>query len=321
MTFEGQDRRSEHYRPAIDGLRAIAVIAVMIVHARPGLLPGGFAGVDIFFVISGYLITRIVLREHAEARFTLAGFYLNRAKRILPALSVVLAASLAGAVLLCDPAQARALGRNLAAASVFAGNIYSWLEGGGYFSIGAAQMPLAHLWSLAVEEQFYLLYPLLLLALVRLFPRRLWLVLTVGAASSLGLAEYLNDRMPAVAYYLLPTRAWELLGGYVLATIEANGRKRSQPGAVLGLILVASAFFLLDARTPFPGLAGAPLVAETVMLIRWATPETLVGKALASAPLRGLGLLSYSAFLWHQPLLAFARIYPMNATPAWVELA
>lgn len=321
MTLEGQDKGSLSYRPEIDGLRAVAVISVMLFHARPSLLTGGFAGVDVFFVISGYLITRIIGNAQAEHRFTLVGFYLNRARRILPALTAVMVAALVAVVLICDPPQAQAFGRNFAAAALFLANVYSWREGGGYFSLDASQMPLSHLWSLAVEEQFYLLYPLLLIALLKFFPKRAWIALAALGLASLLAAEVLNGPSPAVAYYMLPTRAWELLAGCVLAAIPGKRQMRHEGLAGCGAALIGLTFFFLDSGVPFPGVAAVPVVVGTMLVIQCAAPGTIVGRALGSTPLRRLGLISYSAFLWHQPLLAFVRIYPLNQVSAVVEFA
>ncbi|RYD68441.1 MAG: acyltransferase, partial [Sphingomonadales bacterium] len=226
LSLEGQDRRSSFYRPEIDGLRAVAVLAVLLFHAHLGIFQGGFAGVDIFFVISGYLITGIVLRD-GGGRFDTMRFYMNRARRILPALIAMLGISLLLALLLPRPAAVASFGGSLAAAALFVANIFFWQQGAGYFDQVASEMPLMHLWSLSVEEQFYLLFPpLLALSLRGSWKRAAWLI-GVPLLLSFGLAELLSATRPAANYYLLPTRAWELLAGAAVALAEHRyGRVR-----------------------------------------------------------------------------------------------
>lgn len=307
------------YRREIDGLRALAVLPVIFYHAGFAGFGGGFVGVDVFFVISGYLITSIIVEEHAQARFTLAGFYERRARRILPALFVVLFACLPLAWWLLLPYELVEFGESLMAVVVFASNILFWLNTD-YFAATAEQIPLLHTWSLAVEEQYYVLFPLLLLLLWRLGKVWVFASLAVITLLSLGYSEWMWRNASVEAnFFLLPSRAWELMLG-ALAALYLRERtlpqgQLAQWGSIIGLGLLCYAVVFFHEAIPFPGLAALVPTVGAVLLIVFAAPSTWVGSLLACKPLVGIGLLSYSAYLWHQPVFVFARLQALDALP------
>ncbi len=298
------------YRSDIDGLRAVAVVPVVIFHVAQSFLRGGYVGVDIFFVISGYLISAYVFAELDAGRFSLARFYERRIRRILPAYFAVLVFVTAVVLVKFLPTEAASYGRSLAAAVASATNVYFW-ETTGYFALAAEEMPLLHTWSLAVEEQFYLVFPLLMILLHR--HARRWTVPAIGVLLALSLALSIPGASlyPSATFYLLPTRAWELLLGSVLAAgilppPRAQGL-RDALGA-LGLVLIAAAMVLYTAETPFPGLAALPpCLGAALILYAGQGGPYLVGRLLSLPPLVFVGLISYSLYLWHWPLLAFQR--------------
>jgi peptidoglycan/LPS O-acetylase OafA/YrhL len=306
-----------HYRREIDGLRALAVLAVIFFHAGLQGFSGGFVGVDVFFVVSGYLITTLILVERRAGKFTLAGFYERRARRILPALFLVIIACLPFAWLWMLPADARDFSESIVAVCAFVSNILFWRESG-YFGSATDLKPLAHTWSLAVEEQYYLLYPLFLLLLWRLGKGWMSRVLVAAAVISLAAAQWGSRYHPQAAFYLLPTRGWELLLGAFAALYELEERPNGgdtacgvgltqQAASFCGLLLIGYAIFSFDENTPFPSVYALVPTVGTVLVILFASPLTVAGRLLGSSALVGLGLISYSAYLWHQPLFAFAR--------------
>jgi peptidoglycan/LPS O-acetylase OafA/YrhL len=296
------------YRRDIDGLRAIAVGAVVLYHAGLGL-PGGYAGVDIFFVISGFLITGLLREELAAGRLSLLGFYERRARRILPALFAMLAASVVAAWLWLLPGELREFDFTLRATLLFVSN-FALAELTGYFHTVAQVKPLLHTWSLAVEEQFYLLFPPLLWLLWR------WGAARAGAAAlgllSLGAAVLLAPRDPAHAFFMPHLRAWELMAGALLAlgAVPApRERWHCDAAAAAGLLLVAFAVLRPDARAlPFPGAPAIPPVLGTALMIWAGQGGGRITRALGATPLVGLGLISYSLYLWHWPVFVFWRI-------------
>jgi peptidoglycan/LPS O-acetylase OafA/YrhL len=306
------------YRKEVDGLRAIAVLPVILFHAGVPMFRGGFVGVDVFFVISGYLITSLIAAERQAGRFTLSGFYERRARRILPALYLVLLACLPFAWLWMLPGDLKAFSDSLLTVTAFSSNLLFWRDSavlGGYFEPRAGVQTLLHTWSLAVEEQYYLLFPLLMLGAWRLGRRWLTGLVFAIAAASLLLAQWASQRHPAFAFFLLPTRAWELLLGALLALSLSDrrvgpdvARRFGEAGALLGLAAVGYGVLAYDEDTPFPGLYALAPTAGTALIILFATPQTYTGKLLGSRLLVGIGLISYSAYLWHQPLLSFARL-------------
>jgi peptidoglycan/LPS O-acetylase OafA/YrhL len=309
------------YRPEIDGLRTIAVIPVILYHAGLGLVPGGFVGVDVFFVISGYLISSILLDEIHEDRFSVLRFYERRARRLVPALAVVTIAAAALGWMWLLPEELATFGESLVAVNLFVSNILFWARLD-YFAADADLQPMLHTWSLAVEEQFYLIFPLLLLALRRLSMARLGALTAAWCLASFALAEWGSHARPGMAFFLLPFRAWELGVGALLAIFAPQiARIAPRPGAAIaamGLLAVLGAICLIDGQDPFPGVYALPPVLGTAAIIACAGPGNLVGRLLSLRPMVGIGLISYSAYLWHQPLFALGRIRWMDAPPAWL---
>lgn len=299
---------SARYRPDIDGLRAIAVMLVVNFHAFPEAMPGGFIGVDIFFVISGFLITGIIVHELDQQRFSLLAFYNRRTRRIFPALIVMLGATLVLGWLWMLPAAYAQLSADVVASAAFSAN-FALLWQSGYFDVESAKKPLLHLWSLGIEEQFYLFWPLVLLLAARL---RLSIL---AAAAVIGVASFvLNVAMigsnPVATFYLPFTRAWELLAGAVLVSgwsqINQTGAA-SNWRASIGLLLIAVAAGVLDTHSAFPGWWAVLPVAGAALLL--SAPEAWICRTvLASRPLVWIGLISYPLYLWHWPLLVFFGI-------------
>ncbi len=299
------------YRPEIDGLRAVAVVPVILFHAGFSAFSGGYVGVDVFFVISGYLITSIIYGEIQDGNFSLVRFYERRVRRILPALFLVSLACVPFAWLWMMPDEFRRFAHSLVAVNLFSSN-FLFLRESGYFSSAAELKPLLHTWSLAVEEQFYLVFPLVLLAAKGLKQKALVLLLTVLALASFLLAEWGTRTYPLANFYLLPFRWWELGLGAILAVVMKErtpaGSVTAELSAALGLFMIAFAVMYFDRSFPVPGVWSLLPVAGTALIILSAGSTTLVGRVLGWKPLVGVGLVSYSAYLWHQPLFAFARI-------------
>lgn len=305
------------YRPDIDGLRALAVLPVVLYHAGLGF-PGGYVGVDVFFVISGFLITSILRHDILSDRFSLLGFYDRRVRRIFPALFVMLGLTTLGAAAVLLPEHLLAFGRSLRATALFAANLHFWsLEG--YFTEAAELKPLLHTWSLAVEEQYYLVFPPLLWGLMRSGKARL--TLTALTLASFALALWQVRAAPQAAFYLPFGRVWELLAGSLLALSPDVARplRAARLRALLGLAGLAAILvpvFAYDRLTPFPGLAALPPVLGTVaVLATGAAGPGPVRWLLERAVLRGIGLISYSLYLWHWPVLVLAgyvAVLPMT---------
>lgn len=305
------------YRREIDGLRALAVIPVMLFHAGFPTFGGGFVGVDVFFVISGYLITSIILVEQQAGTFTLLKFYERRARRILPALLTVLVACIPFAWMWLLPNDMKLFSQSLVAVCTFSSNFLFWRQTG-YFDTAAELKPLLHTWSLAVEEQYYLLFPLFLMLAARIRrPNVLAILLAMGLVS-FGLAEWGAYNQPAATFFLLPTRGWELLIGALTAFYLAEPNRRvvgplvSHAAGAIGLMLIIYAVFAFNQATPFPSAYALAPTVGAALIILFTTPASFVGRVLASGPCVGLGLISYSAYLWHQPLLVFARLRSTN---------
>lgn len=301
------------YRSEIDGLRAIAVLLVVANHAKYSLFAGGFIGVDIFFVISGYLITRLLVKSVAEQRFSFTDFYIRRIRRILPALFFVLVICMPVAYWLMLPSELVDFSRAARGAVFFVSNFVLWRQGG-YFDVGSDLRPLLHLWSLAIEEQFYLLFPVVVYLILKFRQKWLPISLFVLLGSSLGLMFALHVDMPRASFYLLPTRAWELLVGAVVAVIPSQGRLRRimfERGSWVsagGLLAILVAAVVLDTTVLYPGQATLIPVVGTALILASGQPKSWVFTILRWKPLRLLGLSSYSIFLWHQPLLVFGRL-------------
>jgi len=311
------------YRREIDGLRAVAVIPVILFHAGFKTFSGGFVGVDVFFVISGYLITSIILKEKYLGTFSLLNFYERRARRILPALFTVILTCLPFAWLWMMPQELKAFGRSLTAVSLFVSNVLFWRETS-YFGIVAELKPLIHTWSLAVEEQYYLIFPIFILMTWRFGVRCISLILIITFFLSLVAAQWASSSQPSANFFLLPTRGWELLIGVFIALLfskygddPCNTLKIKwqqlvrQSGSIGGLILVLYSIFVFNETTPFPSLYALAPTMGTALIIVFATPQTWIGRFLGNNLFVGVGLISYSAYLWHQPLFAFARIHSL----------
>lgn len=293
------------YRHDIDGLRAVAVLSVVIFHAFPSALPGGFVGVDVFFVISGYLITGLLLREHDGGRINLLGFYARRARRIFPALVLVLLACLGFGWSSLMPAPFAALGWQAAGGAGFVSNVL--LAGKvGYFDQDAAITPLLHLWSLAIEEQFYLLWPVALILLLRSGrPRPL---LTVGYLIALlvGITSPVND--PEAAYFSTAGRAWQLLTGAGLAFVETGRVRFREVLSWAGAAMVGAAVWTTDRAGLYPGMRAMLPTFGAALLIA-AGPTTWLARILSARPMVAVGLISFPLYLWHWPALVWLRTF------------
>ncbi|TXH69386.1 MAG: acyltransferase [Thiothrix sp.] len=302
-----------HYRTEIDGLRAVAVLPVIAYHAGFTGFSGGFVGVDIFFVISGYLISSILLDELQNQNFSLLSFYERRIRRILPALFLVLAFTAAVAWWLLLPHELAAFGRSLISVILFASNLLFWQESD-YFATESEYIPLLHTWSLAVEEQYYLIFPLLLAFLWKFGLKAIYLSLGVLAVIGLATSEWLWRVDAGANFYLLPSRFWELLLGALAAVYLKNKQVSTgwlaQCLSLVGLALVLGSIFLLNNSLPFPSSYALFPTLGATLIILFASPHNLAGQALSLKPLVFVGLISYSAYLWHQPLLVFARMQP-----------
>jgi peptidoglycan/LPS O-acetylase OafA/YrhL len=296
-----------HYRPEIDGLRAIAVMGVLLFHLDLGL-PGGYVGVDVFFVISGFLITRLITDQQGHDGFTLTGFWERRLRRLFPALASVLVFTSLAAYMWFLPRDFQQYGESLTAQSALISNVFFWMRAG-YFDSTTDLKPLLHTWSLAVEEQFYLLFPLIFLVRRGLDRTRLIGVIALIAAASFVLSVRGSYTHPSAAFYLLPTRAWELALGSLLCFIGAGHETAPairRSAAWVGLAGIACAFLFYSAATRFPGVS-ALLPCGGAALVIWGTTqdEGLAAKILSLRPLVLVGLISYPLYLWHWPLIVF----------------
>ncbi len=313
--------RNFDYRPEIDGLRALAVIPVILFHAGFDGFRGGFVGVDVFFVISGFLITTLILGDKKAGTFTIAGFYERRARRILPALFLVMTACLVPAWLWMLPDQAKGFSQSLIAVAAFVSNIH-FSNTGGYFASAAAEMPLLHTWSLGVEEQYYVVYPIAVVLCWRLGHQRLAWIVAAVALASFGHSEWWSRHDPVANFYLATGRAWELLlGGLVaIASFDVPPHRRltqmqNELLAGFGLALIIGSIFYCSEALPFPSAYALPPTLGACLVIAFANRNTLVARLLSVKWIVGIGLLSYSAYLWHQPLFAFARILTLGHVP------
>jgi len=308
------------YRPEIDGVRAIAVIAVILYHAQISIFEyqpfkGGFIGVDIFFVISGYLITSIILKElFASNTFSFKKFFERRARRILPVLLTVMLFSLPFAWILLIPSSLIDFCKSIIYSLGFSSNFYFWYSGQQYGAESGLLKPFLHTWSLSVEEQFYILFPIIILITYRYFKNYLIHILVLGFLVSLGLADWISRNHPSFNFYVLPTRAWELLSGSVLAYFEikkgyrCNNMRLNSIFSFIGLLLIAhSILFFNNENMPHPSLHTLSPIIGTCLIIWYSNKDEFITKILSNKIFIGIGLISYSLYLWHYPIFAFAR--------------
>jgi peptidoglycan/LPS O-acetylase OafA/YrhL len=301
------------YRPDIDGLRAVAVLLVLIFHAGFSIFPGGYVGVDIFFVISGYLITGILLNDIEEKQFKFTTFYKRRIRRLMPALFGMLLITTIIASIILLPSDFSSYGKSLISVVLSLSNIYFWRENGGYFEGNVEEVPLLHTWSLSVEEQFYLLWPLMMLIFSRHLKHSAFLLfLLFVIICSVVLSQWVSEVTFAAAYYLLPTRIFELLIGAILVLSFHRLPNLSilylNLLAFIGLVCILSASLILNSESSFPGYnALLPTIGTALLLYTGAKGSTWINQCLSFGPLVWIGLISYSLYLWHWPLIVFIR--------------
>ncbi|WP_339643624.1 acyltransferase family protein [uncultured Porticoccus sp.] len=319
------------YRPEIDGLRAIAVVAVLVYHSeiyigKQQFLAGGFLGVDIFFVISGFLITSIIMSEFERSRkFSLINFYERRIRRLLPALLTVILVSLPFAWQLMLPAQLVDFSKSILSTLAFGSNFYWYATLQEYGAESALLKPFLHTWTLAVEEQFYIFYPVILLVIYKWYRKHAIVLLMTGLLLSLQFAEIATPHNPSFSFYMLPSRFWELLAGGVLANLlylypqKYNHPLLNRTMPVLGMYLIVHSIFFLDFDVDHPGFVTLLPVLGTVLVIWFSNKNDLVTTLLSSRIFVGVGLLSYSIYLWHYPIFAFGRF--LDSTPTWHDKA
>ncbi|OWW18641.1 acyltransferase family protein [Noviherbaspirillum denitrificans] len=307
---------AQRYREDIDGLRAVAVLAVIAFHANPRLVPGGFAGVDVFFVISGYLLTGLILGALEEGRFSFADFYCRRIKRIFPAYIVVSLVTLALSSWLLIPNDYIFYTTSLAASWAFVSNIFFSMLSWGYFGQRTEEFPLLHTWSLSVEEQFYFLFPLLLIALFRYARKAMPSVLAVAGIALAALSQWKTGEIKS--YFLLTSRAHELLVGsltfFVLRRYPARPGALSAAMAAAGLALVVGSFMLIHKDLPFPGVNSLFPCIGAALLIAGCRSDNMVSAILRSRPMVSVGLMSYSLYLWHWPIFAILKYRQVEIT-------
>jgi peptidoglycan/LPS O-acetylase OafA/YrhL len=305
-----QRKHSLTYRPDVDGLRAVAVLLVVFYHLLTRFATGGYVGVDVFFVISGYLISSVILSEMAAGKFSVVNFYERRIRRIFPALFAMLLGSAALTYFYFVPSETEAFAKSLLAALFSVSNFLFWRQAG-YFDTPSALKPLLHTWSLAVEEQFYIFFPLFLIAVRRWFPDRLRAAIWSIAILTFALASITVPRDPAAAFYFAPLRAWELLIGTIVSqhyVPAIAGKMQRNAAAIGGLVLILAPAFLYTSKTPFPGIAALPpCLGAALIIAAGETGPSVVGRLLALRPVVFIGLISYSLYLWHWPILVFVE--------------
>ena len=307
------------YRNEIDGLRAIAILSVIFFHADFTFFRGGFVGVDVFFVISGYLIANIILSEIKQGSFSLLVFYERRARRIIPALFFVILCTLPFIWSLMLPSDLKNFSLSLIATALFASNVFFWLSSG-YFDTSSYLKPLIHTWSIAVEVQFYIIFPFILIFFLKFARKFIFLFFLLLAIISLVVAQWSSKSYPYFNFYLLPTRLFEIISGVLICffipnkynlalTSKSDFYKKltDQSLSIFGLVLVIYSIIKFDKEVPLPSLYTLVPIIGTVLVIVFANNKTLVGKILSNKLFSGIGLISYSAYLWHQPIFAIAR--------------
>jgi peptidoglycan/LPS O-acetylase OafA/YrhL len=291
------------YRAEIDGLRALAVVPVILFHAGFELFSGGFVGVDVFFVISGYLITTILIEDIENKRFSIVNFYERRARRILPALYALLIFSTLYA-LYTSPFYARDIFQSIFATTLFSENLLLLYESSDYFALGTEDKFLFHTWSLAVEEQYYVVFPIFLILAWRFGKNRVFWMIVAMAAASLLLSEWGWRKSPSANFYLPLTRAWELFAGSIAAfVVQKHGVQKNNLLSLIGFTSIIFSIIYYDDTIPFPSVYTLVPVLGVVLLVMYADKETIAAKLLSTKGLVRIGLISYSAYLWHQPLI------------------
>ena len=299
------------YRSDIDGLRAIAVLFVIFYHAGFKVISGGFIGVDVFFVISGFLITSIIQKEILNKEFKLFNFYVKRIRRILPSFYVVIFTTICCGFFLLLPSDFILLAKSFLASSIFIANMYFWKSTGGYFNSNTDELPLLHLWSLSLEEQFYFIWPFfLILVLGTKFKRFIILLLSVVVILLFAFSEWAATAKPNAAYYFLPTRAGELLIGGLLAMLVSSGVKLKQTVAewcsILGVVLLVYSALILSKSSVFPGINSLlPCLGAVLIILSGTGNSTFIGRILSTKLLVFIGLISYPMYLWHWPIIAY----------------
>ena len=318
VSLESVARRSDKYRPDVDGLRAVAVLAVLFYHLGFRTFRHGLVGVDVFYVISGYLITSLLVKDLAAGRFSIVSFYERRMRRIFPALFTVLLFCTLGASILFDPSELVKFGKELLATTFFASNFYFWHSAQplGYFDTGVISNALLHTWSLSVEEQFYLFFPITLYLLFRYANKKMsaWLLLLSAASFALNL--WTTQHSPVVAFYWIMPRAWELLAGALLAMKAApllRGRILREIVALLGLAMILGAVSLPFNGVQFPGaFVLLPCLGAGLVIYAGEGGSSFVAKVLSFRPVVFIGVISYSLYLWHWPLIVFSEHLPFR---------
>lgn len=304
-----------NYRPEIDGLRAIAVISVILFHAGSNLFSGGYVGVDIFFVISGFLITNIILIELQKGNFSIINFYERRARRILPLLFFVMTLSIPFAWILLPLSDLQNFSKSLIAATFFLSNLFFWKEGGGYFEIASGLKPLVHTWSLAIEAQYYLFFPLLLIFIYKLGKKWVLFSIYLVIICSLLTAQVGSIYRPVANFFLLPTRVWEFAIGSLVVILISNkhliifSSKLKSLLSGLGLLLIIAAIFFFNKETAFTSFYTLIPTIGAALIILFASQDNIVGRFLSEKKIVFIGLISYSLYIWHLPILAFSRYY------------
>lgn len=296
------------YRKDIDGLRAIAILPVLLFHVGYSWFSGGYVGVDIFFVISGYLITKILVNDINNGTYSLFTFYERRIRRIIPALTCVILFVLIASPFFLAPDNYSFLPKEIIGTLLFASNIVSFLKSG-YFSTDAEQRPLLHTWSLGIEEQFYIISPLVLYFAFKYFRSKVGVILVTFTIVSFVLSVVFSKNHPTASFYLLHTRYWELSFGALAAVgvfKKANGKYQNEALSILGLVLIVFSIFTFSSKTIFPGYAAfLPVFGATLIILN--AENTLVGKMLSLKPFVFIGVISYSLYLWHWPLVVFSH--------------
>ncbi len=304
------------YRKELDGLRALAVIPVVFYHAGISLFSGGFVGVDVFFVISGYLITNIILSDIEKKKFSLKNFYERRARRILPALFLVSLICIPFSFLLFKDIYLLEFARSLVSLIFFSSNFLFWSESG-YFSTDTELKPLIHTWSLSVEEQYYVIFPIIFLFFLKFLKSYVKFFFIILCITSFILCIWASFHFPEAAFYLLPFRGWEIILGVLTAIfLKENNFKfkkiYNEFFSIVGFIFIVGSIFLLNYNSVFPNYNALFPTVGTVLLITFCRKNTILFRVFTTRYLVFLGLISYSLYLWHQPILAFTKFYYLN---------